>query len=177
MASSGTEYHRRPIENLLVNGLWDVFVAPVMPALATAAVFSFHLGALFITGLVGFVVSVAAFNRSAMIDDFDMEMNIALGVSTVSIMLLCLLLPTSGSSSLSIFAGLSSAIFGLLSLRINWMPIVGTGAVCGLGAVFGALLFWTQIEEHRRSLTLVLSKSYSDVSALHQKPKEHNKRI
>ncbi|TKR81451.1 hypothetical protein L596_015317 [Steinernema carpocapsae] len=139
--------------------------------MVTVALFSIHCAALVSAAFATFRLSLFGMNSMLVFDDYDVEVYYAIGAATVSVAILSLFLPSDGSPMLSILCSLTTSIFGIGAFKLNSMPLNGIGVAAGLGAAFGAILFWFVLDVDRKAISDVLAKNYEENSELKLKPK------
>ncbi|KAK0406469.1 hypothetical protein QR680_018592 [Steinernema hermaphroditum] len=132
-------YHRNRVETFVANALYDLFIAPVLSAMITLAIFSMHSVALMTIAFVAFRFSLFFVNTAFSVEDYDLEIYYAIGSSSLCVAILSLFLPSDGSPMLSVLCPLTAAIFGIGAFKLNSMPVDGIALMAGLGAVIGAV--------------------------------------
>uniref|UniRef100_A0A1I7YSE9 EamA domain-containing protein n=1 Tax=Steinernema glaseri TaxID=37863 RepID=A0A1I7YSE9_9BILA len=165
-------YRRNRVETFVSAVLYDLFIAPVLSAMVTLALFSVHSLVLITTAFAAFRLTIFYTTSTLAIDDYDLEIYYAIGCSSTSVAILSFFLPSDGSPMLSVLCTLTTAIFGIGAFKLNSMPVDGIGLMAGIGAVIGAVLYWTVLDTEKKAISGVLAKSYAQNSSMKLRPKD-----
>uniref|UniRef100_A0A7E4VU88 Scamp family-domain-containing protein n=1 Tax=Panagrellus redivivus TaxID=6233 RepID=A0A7E4VU88_PANRE len=161
-----TTYHRRRVERVILNIIFDAFIAPIIALARTFLAICIHLTVFFVIPVLLSVGIDSLGLRS------DKKEFVAGFIATSSAILF-----TYGGfifQHAAIPLGLSTSILSaaVSLIAVFTMPAISTytlGAFAGAGACFGALFHWLYLEPRSETLSHILCHQYGRVATIKAK--------